>query len=630
MKKIIKQVLGIQRQYNKMKTQRLLILPLALILLAAFAQAAAYSPEAYGSSVTVSLFYEDVSGSTLTITEGESAGVIVSADSIFEDSMDVTLKLLNSNGNVISTLLDVTTTSDSYSKTLTVSQSAYDVPGVYTLEAKVVGESGQSDKATLILKVVEKEVPPEPPKNNPPKITSTPVTMVNEKASYVYDVDATDPDNDVLTFSLTQSPSFLSINSQTGLISGTAPEVNVDTIFPVIVQVSDGKGGSDSQSYQITVKNIPEPPKNNPPVITSTPVTMVNEKTQYTYDVEATDADNDALSFSLTETPNFLSIDSSTGLITGTAPEVSADTMFDITVKVSDSKGGSDTQSYVLTVKNIKEPPKNNAPVAKDQSVTTKQDAPVSFVLLATDSDGDDLTFSIVSNPSNGVFTGFNHLTGEVIYTPNKGFFGTDSFTFKANDGKADSNVAKVTITVKKVEQPKNNPPKITSTPVTMVNEKKNYVYQVTATDADGDVLTFSLLQAPDFLKINSVTGLISGTAPEVLKDTVFGVKVQVSDGKGGIATQSYVLTVKDVKDDDNDKDDGGRGSIGIREIPTDPFDTASYLSQFEPNTVLVLDEETIEMQEQDSRTGLGLLLFALLFLILLVLIVMVVYLLRM
>jgi len=79
-----------------MKTQRLLILPLALILLAAFAQAAAYSPEAYGSSVTVSLFYEDVSGSTLTITEGESAGVIVSADSIFEDSMDVTLKLLNS------------------------------------------------------------------------------------------------------------------------------------------------------------------------------------------------------------------------------------------------------------------------------------------------------------------------------------------------------------------------------------------------------------------------------------------------------------------------------------------------------------------------------------------------------
>lgn len=59
-------------------------------------------------------------------------------------------------------------------------------------------------------------------------------------------------------------------------------------------------------------------------------------------------------------------------------------------------------------------------------------------------SDG-SLTYIIMGEPSNGVVS----LTGPtVIYTPNPGFVGVDSFTFKANDGQVDSNIATVTITV--------------------------------------------------------------------------------------------------------------------------------------------------------------------------------------
>ncbi len=75
----------------------------------------------------------------------------------------------------------------------------------------------------------------------------------------------------------------------------------------------------------------------------------MNENSQYIYDVDAVDVDGDVLSYSISTTANWLSI-SNTGLISGHAPNISVDTNFDITVIVSDGKGGTDTQNYVLTV----------------------------------------------------------------------------------------------------------------------------------------------------------------------------------------------------------------------------------------------------------------------------------------
>ena len=63
-----------------------------------------------------------------------------------------------------------------------------------------------------------------------------------------------------MAYSLTQAPSWLSINSQSGLITGVAPQVGADTAFSVTVSVSDGKG-SVTQSYVLAVKNVPSPSK---------------------------------------------------------------------------------------------------------------------------------------------------------------------------------------------------------------------------------------------------------------------------------------------------------------------------------------------------------------------------------
>ena len=88
----------------------------------------------------------------------------------------------------------------------------------------------------------------------------------------------------------------------------------------------------------------------------------------------------------------------------------------------------------------------NHPPIAQEQTVSTDQNTPVDVTLLATDADNDLLTYSIVSYPSHGTLD----ITGipKVTYTPDPDYTGTDSFTFKANDGEADSNAATVSITV--------------------------------------------------------------------------------------------------------------------------------------------------------------------------------------
>ena len=94
-------------------------------------------------------------------------------------------------------------------------------------------------------------------------------------------------------------------------------------------------------------------------------------------------------------------------------------------------------------------------------------------------------------------------------------------------------------------QSPKNNPPVILSSPETTIEENKNYNYQVRASDADSDKLTYSLIKKPSWLSISDL-GLISGTAPEVSSDQSNEIEVGVSDGKNPVS-QKYDLTVKNL-----------------------------------------------------------------------------------
>jgi Bacterial Ig domain len=87
----------------------------------------------------------------------------------------------------------------------------------------------------------------------------------------------------------------------------------------------------------------------------------------------------------------------------------------------------------------------NTPPAATSQSVTTTFNTPVSITLAGTDADGDTLAFTVVDGPSHGTLSGSG---ATLIYTPAAGYYGSDSFTFKANDGSVDSAPATVSIFV--------------------------------------------------------------------------------------------------------------------------------------------------------------------------------------
>ena len=91
---------------------------------------------------------------------------------------------------------------------------------------------------------------------------------------------------------------------------------------------------------------------------------------------------------------------------------------------------------------------------------------------------------------------------------------------------------------------PANKPPTIVSTPLIAATEGVLYTYDVDATDSDGDSLTYSLTTAPTGMIIDPSTGLINWT-PSAGQNGSQTITIQVDDGRGGIATQTFTLSVR-------------------------------------------------------------------------------------
>ena len=193
----------------------------------------------------------------------------------------------------------------------------------------------------------------------------------------------------------------------------------------------------------------------------------------------------------------------------------------------------------------------NNAPVASVDSGSVNEDTTLYDTLTATDLDGDSLTFSIVSQASNGVATITNSATGAFNYVPGANYNGADSFTFKANDGTDDSNTATFSITVNSVNDAPIWSPVIPDKTVG-VSESTNIDLFTYHLDVDGSDLatSFSINSisppSPDFtcsITSDRYLDCIWNSAPPALPQ-LFDVTVNADDGNGGSATDTVAITV--------------------------------------------------------------------------------------
>ncbi|NJK93605.1 MAG: hypothetical protein HC905_00575 [Bacteroidales bacterium] len=237
---------------------------------------------------------------------------------------------------------------------------------------------------------------------------------------YSQNIITSDVDNDPLTLSLVNAPSWISVSSNT--LAGTPRKADAGTAS-FTIRLSDGKVNIDS-SFNIEVFV-----SNYAPDITSTPAITVNEKVRYEYIFRATDKNpEDAVVLNFISKPSWLTFVSGSGLLFGT-PGNNEVGKYDIVLLATD---GIDTtlQSYSLQVLNV-----NDIPVITSQKNLLSTKAGTPLEILVTD--------LLINDPDNTypgdfrveIVAGANYTFSGATVTPVSTYKGNLSVAVKVNDG---------------------------------------------------------------------------------------------------------------------------------------------------------------------------------------------------
>jgi catechol 2,3-dioxygenase-like lactoylglutathione lyase family enzyme len=183
------------------------------------------------------------------------------------------------------------------------------------------------------------------------------------------------------------------------------------------------------------------------------------------------------------------------------------------------------------------------APIAYNRTISVPFNIGVAANLVATDSNNDTLTYTIVDPPDHGVLNPATPGGAARTYTPTAGYVGPDTFTFTASDGSLTSNTATMTLNV----QAANTAPVLAaiSTPKT-VNELDLLTFQATATDPEANAITFSLVNAPAGATITS-TGIFNWRPSEAQGPGAYDITVRVTDSGGLFDSQVVRVNVNEV-----------------------------------------------------------------------------------
>jgi RHS repeat-associated protein len=375
--------------------------------------------------------------------------------------------------------------------------------------------------------------------NQPPVITSqTPPAGAQVGLPYFYQVTASDPDNDPLTYSIVSvSPSPdpnnshpLTINSTTGLLTWTPTGNDLQT-YSITLRVTDA-GGLYATLPPFSVKVVDQF-TNQPPAITSIPPLSATVGQPYFYNLTASDQDGDPIAFALLSGPVGMSL-SQTGALRWT-PDVTQVGSQSVTLEASDPYGATATQTFTITVRGVNLPPViTSEPVLQAQTSTL-----YTYAVVASDADGDPLTYSITYPSSLNSNHPVISSAGLVTWTPTSSQTGNFAIAVTVSDG-PNSVTQSYTLTVSSTV---NHPPVITSSPAVNWPANSSYTYQVTYSDIDSETpYTYSLI-LPSQLSgpsINSSGLLTWSNVPA--GQYLLGVKV--TDFGGAYGQQFFTLNV--------------------------------------------------------------------------------------
>ncbi|MCG8021109.1 MAG: putative Ig domain-containing protein, partial [Candidatus Thiodiazotropha weberae] len=260
----------------------------------------------------------------------------------------------------------------------------------------------------------------------------------------------------------------------------------------------------------------------------------------YSFRPSANDADGDSLSFSIANRPTWASFSSSTGQLSGTPDMDDAGTTSNIRISVSDGTDTISLNAFSITVTDT-----NRAPTISGSPATSVAEGrSYSFAPSANDADGDSLSFSIANRPS---WASFNTSTGVLTGTPGMDDAGTTSnIRISVSDGSATASLSAFSISVSDT----NRAPTISGTPATSLDEGSAYSFTPNASDPDGDDLSFSVSNLPNWASFQSSTGRISGTPDSNSAGNYSNIVITVSDGSAQASLAPFAITVADVAEE--------------------------------------------------------------------------------
>ena len=331
-----------------------------------------------------------------------------------------------------------------------------------------------------------------------------------------------------LTFSIMSEPAngSLTIDDTTGTFS-YSPDKDFSGVDSFIYTASNDAGTSAPATVTITLN-----PVNDLPVAIDGSFT-VDEDGNYSGKLSATDIDGDTLFHSLESqgSRGLTSINQDGSFLYIPYPDTSGPDSF--TFKVSDDSSVSNIATITININPI-----NDTPVAESASISVDEDSSYTGQLAANDIDGDTLTYSLLAPAARGSV--IVNQSGSYVYTPQKDFSGSDTFTFTASDGSGLCGTAVVTITVLSV-----NDAPIADDLAVSLEENSYYTGHLSASDHDQDSLFFTLVSqaARGVVSVES-NGLFSYT-PETnyYGNDMFTFRVSDGSAASSIATVYLVIT---------------------------------------------------------------------------------------
>jgi VCBS repeat-containing protein len=365
------------------------------------------------------------------------------------------------------------------------------------------------------------------PVNDAPACANLSLTTAEDVAGEVAPV-CTEIDGDTLTYSTVSAAA----NGVASVVNGKlryVPSPSFNGTDSFTYQAHDGTAASEAAVVSVTVT-----PVNDAPVAQDLTATTTEDSGKVLA-LSASDVDGDALTYSIVSGPAH-------GTLSGTAPNLTytPDANYNgsdsFSYRASDSATGSNTATVELTVTAV-----NDAPVANDVTATTAEDTAKTVALVASDVDGDVLTYTIVTPPAHGTLSG----TGASrTYTPDANFHGVDSFTYLVSDGSSvQSGVATVEVTV----SPANDAPVAQDLSATTAEDTAKGLL-LTATDVDGDGLTYTVVSGPTHGTLSGSGANLTYT-PDANYHGSDSFSYRASDSATGSNTATVELTVTAVND---------------------------------------------------------------------------------